>query len=320
MSEAMRIVKNLNELGLPPYSLDMRLPNERAFIQMAEEFYSGSKTMELPPDIKRLGEVPVINSERYEVRKEIGRGAFGVVHLAFDKKLGREVAIKRMLMDQNDPGYALFKSRFEREAKIIASLNHPNVVHIYDYETSTQGYSIVMEYIGGGSLANLLSESGGRLPADSVMDLSLQISDGLAHAHKKGIIHRDLKPQNVLIDRDGAQLRAKIADFGIARGGDQSSSLRTMGGLGTPLYMAPEQRIDAKSVTTAADIYSLGKMILEMLTGEVGFEVDVASMNLPASWVSVIGKCTQRDAAMRYPNADAFRTEFAAIQTIGSTP
>lgn len=315
MSEAMRISKNLTELGIPVFNIGMQLPNERAFIAMADEFYNGSNDLALPIGGGGSGGIPPLDPERYELRGELGRGGYGVVHLAFDRKLSREVAIKRLLVDPIDPRHVDFIRRFEREAKIIASLSHPNIIQVFDYEASTQGYIIVMEYVRGGSLDKRMEEFGGRLPAGIVMDLGMQICDGLAYAHNKGIVHRDLKPQNVLIDRDGPKLRAKIADFGIARGGDQGETLNTLGGLGTPLYMAPEQRTDARNVTPAADVYSLGKMLLEMLTGDVGYEVDAASMDIPADWGPVMEKCTHRVPSMRYRDANEFRADFASIYT-----
>ena len=315
MSEAMRIVKNLNELGIPVFSLDMCLPNERAFIAMADDFFNGSKDIPVPIGEGPPGGFPTLNEKRYEIRNELGRGGYGVVNLAYDKTLRREVAVKRLLVDQRNPRHSEFIQRFKREAQIIASLNHPNIVQVFDCETSVQGFSIVMEYVRGGSLDKLLAEDGGKMPANKVYDLGMQISDGLAHAHGKGIIHRDLKPQNILIEKDGSRIHAKIADFGIARGDHQGESIGTIGGIGTPLYMAPEQRTDARNVTAAADIYSLGKMILEMLTGDVGYEVDATTMDLPVKWKPIMARCTHRNSAMRYINADAFRTDFASLQT-----
>jgi len=315
MSEAMRITKNLTELGIPIFNIAMQLPNERAFISMADEFYNSSNELPVPSTGKEWGGLPPLDPQRYELRHELGRGGYGVVHLAYDSKLSREVAIKRLLVDPHDPRHQEFIRRFEREARIIASLNHPNIVQVYDYESSAHGYNIIMEYVRGGSVDKLMSKAGGRMPLNMVIDLGMQISDGLAHAHGRGIIHRDLKPQNILVEIDGARIRAKIADFGIARGGNQDETMNTLGGIGTPLYMAPEQRTDARNVTPAADIYSLGKMLLEMLTGDVGYEVDSASMDIPSDWRPVMERCTHREPALRYRDAGALRADIASIQT-----
>jgi len=314
MSEAMNIVKNLNTLRIPVFSLDLKLPNERAFIKMANDFYDTIRDMDVYPDSGNDHGIPIINAERYELRKELGRGAFGVVHLAFDKNLHRDVAIKRLSVDKRDSRYIEASRRFEREAKTIASLNHPNIVQVYDFESSDRGYSIIMEYVRGGSLAGHLENAGGKLSVETVKNIGLQVCDGLAHAHNRGIIHRDLKPQNILIDNIDCSLRAKIVDFGIACGLAQTESLNTVGGLGTPLYMPPEQRIKAREVTQSADIYSLGKILFEMLTGEVGYEVDIENPSLPGSWRCLIERCINRDPSLRYADADGLRNELMTRQ------
>ena len=313
MAEAMKLNRNLNELGITVFNLAMQLPNERAFIAMADEFYNNSHNLVAPAGGGGYGIIPPLNPERYELREELGRGAFGAVHVAFDKKLHRHVAVKRFIVDRKDARYGEFLARFEREAQIIASLSHPHIVQVYDYESSARGYSIVMEYVRGGALDRYVAELGGRLSPKQVYELGMQISEGLAHAHGRGIVHRDLKPQNILLEREGGRIKAKIADFGIARRSIHGDTAHTVGGMGTPLYMAPEQRTDARGVTPAADVYSLGKMLLEMLTGDVGFEVDTSTMQIPASWTTVMDKATARSPELRHRDASHFRDEFARI-------
>jgi serine/threonine protein kinase len=204
---------------------------------------------------------------RYAVEKRLGQGGMATVDLAEDTELGRRVAVKRLFASL--AGDYVFQQRFFREARLAAALSHPNLVTVYDVGEENGLPYIVMEYVDGETLAELMRREG-PLPADRAVDLLLQVCAGLEHAHAAGLVHRDIKPQNLLVRRDGV---AKIADFGIART-IQSTQLTQVGTvLGTAAYLAPEQAV-GEQVTAAADIYSVGVVGYELLTGRTpyGFE------------------------------------------------
>ena len=209
-----------------------------------------------------------MNLGKYEILEELGRGGFGVVYKARDVVLNRIVAVKVLHPNLvNDPG---FVSRFRNEAQLAAQLDHPNIVPVYDFGEYQGLYYIAMAYMPGGSLKDLLQKEGS-LPEGKVLTVLSQVSDGLSYAHRKGIIHRDLKPGNILFDEEG---QARISDLGFAKAlhTDSSISLSMSGGLvGTPAYMAPEVW-RGEPATPQTDIYSLGCILYEMLTGEVLFE------------------------------------------------
>jgi len=209
-----------------------------------------------------VGEVSITStSGRYEILGTLGQGGMGAVCKAKDNRLGRTVAIKRLLpsFSSNEKAF----NRFVLEAKSLASLNHPNIVNVYDFDEDSDGHFITMEYVEGGSLADLLKAKG-KLEIDEALSLFVQVCGGLAQAHEKGIIHRDIKPANILIVNNGIP---KLTDFGIAQITDAQDMTRTGIAMGTPVYMSPEQQEDAKNVDQRADIYSLGATLYEMLTG-----------------------------------------------------
>jgi len=220
-------------------------------------------TPSVPPNAARsLG-------DRYEVLEEIGRGGFGVVYRGRDRKLNRVVAIKRLLSERvgGDQGAAVVQ-RFRRESQLIALLNHRNIVQVYDHDEDGEGWYIVMEYVGGGTLWQRLKREG-KLGLEEALGLMRGICQGVAYAHRRNLVHRDLKPRNILLAEEGEAARVpKIVDFGLARGGDESEVSLSGHGLGTLGYMAPEQRRNAKGVNHTADIYSLGKILYELVTGE----------------------------------------------------
>jgi serine/threonine-protein kinase len=204
---------------------------------------------------------------RYAVEKRLGQGGMATVDLAEDTELGRRVAVKRLFASL--AGDYVFQQRFFREAKLAASLSHPNLVTVYDVGEEDGLPYIVMEYVDGETLAELMQREG-PLPPDRGVDLLLQLCAGLEHAHAAGLVHRDIKPQNLLVRRDGV---AKIADFGIART-IQSTQLTQVGTvLGTASYLAPEQAM-GEQVTAAADIYSVGVVGYELLTGRTPYEFE----------------------------------------------
>lgn len=199
---------------------------------------------------------------KYRVERELGQGAFGVTFLATHLDLDRKVAIKQL-----HPGVARSeeaRARFEQEARILASIDHPNIVRVYDVERVGGRWYLLMEYLEGGSLADRVER--GAIDLEEAADLADDILEGLAHAHDRGIVHRDLKPSNVLLDADGT---ATIADFGVAR--SETADRTTLAGdgdepLGTPAYMAPEQ-LEGTDVDERTDLYAVAVTVYRLVTG-----------------------------------------------------
>lgn len=217
---------------------------------------------------------------QYEIVERLGGGGMAVVYRAVQQPLGREVALKALSPELfEDEG---FVKRFEAEAKTLARLDHPNILTIYDFEINEGVAYLTMPLIRGGTLRDILRR--GPLDTLSAWRYLREIGDGLQHAHDAGIVHRDLKPTNVLIHGDG---RALLADFGLARGAGQPTHLTTIGlAIGTPGYMAPEQ-VMGHDVDRRADIYAMGVLTFEMLTGRLPYvganrmEVAYATVNAP---------------------------------------
>ena len=211
-----------------------------------------------------------IANDRYTLVRILGGGGMGEVYLVRDENLGREVALK--ILRQQYARDVQFVERFEREARSAASLNHPNIVQIYDRGRSEDGsYYIVMEHVPGGTLKDLIVRQG-NLDPDEAVRLASQVAEALGTAHAAGVVHRDIKPQNVLLTADGD---VKVADFGVARAAEAGTISDSGVVVGTANYMSPEQAM-GDPVGPAGDLYSLGVVIYEMLTGEVPFEADSA--------------------------------------------
>ena len=194
------------------------------------------------------------------MEKTLGKGGMATVELARDTELGRRVAVKRLFVSLADDH--VFQQRFLREARMAAALSHPNLVSVYDVGEEGGLPYIVMEYVEGETLAELMAREG-PLPERRAVDLLVQTCAGLQQAHAAGLVHRDIKPQNLLVRRDGV---VKIADFGIARTLDSTQLTQAGTVLGTDAYLAPEQAA-GEPVTSAADIYSLGAVAYELLMG-----------------------------------------------------
>jgi eukaryotic-like serine/threonine-protein kinase len=197
---------------------------------------------------------------RYRLERRLGHGGMASVYLARDTELDRPVAIK--LLAENVAGDEGLRKRFVREARLAARLSNPNVVTVFDAGEDEGRPYIVMEYVEGETLAELLARRR-RLPATEARDLALQACRGLAHAHAAGLVHRDVKPQNLLLRGDGA---LKIADFGIARAVEGTALTQAGTVLGTAAYLSPEQAL-GEPVSAASDVYSLGAVLYELLTG-----------------------------------------------------
>src|SRR2546429_3515173 len=215
---------------------------------------------------------------RYRILRKLGTGGMANVYLAEDEVLGRRVAIK--ILNDRHAGDDQFVERFRREAKNAASLSHPNIVWIYDRGEAEGTYYIAMEYLDGRSLKELIVARG-PAPIQLAVDYARQILAAIRFAHRHGIVHRDIKPHNVLVDGEG---RLKVTDFGIARAG--ASQMTEAGSIiGTAQYLSPEQAKGAP-VDQTSDLYSVGVVLYELLTGVVPFSgdtpVEIAMKHLSA--------------------------------------
>lgn len=273
---------------------------------------------------------------RYEILGELGKGAMGVVYLGRDPIIGRQLALKtfKSQMSANDPDFVQFRERFLREAQSAGILSHPNIVTIHDVvDDVVEGMTfIAMEFIRGTDLRAFLKEQGGRVDPAKAADILDQVAAGLDYAHSMGVVHRDIKPANVLMTTDG---RAKITDFGIAR--MDSSNLTQEGQLlGTPNYMAPEQ-ITGSQVDYRADLFSLGVVLYEMLTGRKPFQGDNLTMvahrivydqftdprqfvlDLPLNLNTVLERGLAKKPEARYASAREFAKAFrTAVEDRGA--
>jgi serine/threonine-protein kinase len=204
---------------------------------------------------------------RYAIQSELGRGAMGVVYKATDTALERTVAVKTVNMALERDGAEKYEARFYQEARAAGSLNHPNIVTVYDVGKEGNVAYMAMEFIQGAELRSLLSE-GRPLPVSQAVSVASQVAEGLAYAHEHGVVHRDIKPANIMVLADGP---VKITDFGIARMRANNDELTQSGMmLGSPKYMSPEQVI-GKRADHRSDIFSLGVILYEMLSGNAPF-------------------------------------------------
>jgi hypothetical protein len=255
---------------------------------------------------------------RYRLGPELGRGGMGVVHVAHDEQLDRDVAVKTMALSaRTDPVAA---GRFEREARALAAVHHPGVVAVYDYGESDGELYLVMQLVEGGSLEHRLSGHR-RLSPSRTVELATGIASALDALHARGLVHRDVKPSNILLD--GPDQQPVLCDFGLAKPTAVTDGLTSTGEtVGTVHYMAPEQLMGDRA-TRASDVYALGCVIFHCLTGRPPFtgadvhEVagahrvrpvpDVRSLvpDLPAAVQPVLERCLAKDPAARWPSAGA---------------
>jgi serine/threonine-protein kinase len=197
---------------------------------------------------------------RYRLDERLGGGETAEVWAATDLELDRSVAVKLLAREAD-------RTRFEREARAVAALAHPNISTLYDYGEDGDRPFMALQYLPGGSLEDRLAD-GAPLPDEDTEQIARDVAAGLAHAHERGVVHRDLKPSNVLFDASG---HAKLADFGIARVGDESGLTSAGTVLGTAAYLAPE-RAAGEAATAASDVYAFGVILFRMLTGRLPFE------------------------------------------------
>ena len=264
---------------------------------------------------------------RYEIVGELGQGAMGVVYKARDPLIDRIVAIKTINLSLALDEIEEYEGRFYQEAKAAGRLSHPNIVTIYDVGKSDSIAYIAMEFLEGRELRDILND-GQCLPVDEVLAIVMQVARGLAYAHEKGVVHRDVKPSNIMIIHEG---HAKITDFGIAR--MSSAGIRTQTGmvLGSPKYMSPEQ-VMGKQTDQRSDIFSLGVMLYEMLTGKapfVGENVNAimyqtlnttptppGTMNpqVPDMLNFIVAKALAKGLDNRYQNAKDFANDLRACR------
>ena len=272
----------------------------------------------------------------YKIIGKLGHGGMGEVFRAEDTKLKREVALKVLPSDLSDDEERL--TRFQREAESIAALNHPNIVTIYSVEEDDGTHFLTMELVGGKSLDKIIQKNG--LPLDEVFDIAVPLADALSSAHEKGIVHRDLKPANVMVSEEG---RVKILDFGLAKllqepdeapsADDQATEALTQEGriLGTIPYMSPEQ-VQGRELDARSDIFSLGIILYEMVTGDRPFAGDTSAdlisailrdtpdsasevkMDLPHHLGRIIRHCMEKNPKRRYQSALDVRNELEGLR------
>jgi serine/threonine protein kinase len=264
--------------------------------------------------------------ERYEIEELVGHGGMSSVYKARDSLLERHVALK--ILHEQYSADEDFVERFKREARSVAQLQHPNIVTVIDRGEEDGRQFIVFEYIDGENLKEHVVRKG-RLDVREALEIALEVARGLAFAHDQGLVHRDVKPQNILLNGDG---RAKVTDFGIARSVDVDGMTQTGTILGTSNYIAPEQasgqRVDAHS-----DVYALGVVLYELLTGELPFPgetfVAVAMKHMhepapnlldvrgdvPLRVAAAADRALEKDPEQRFPTMDAFAAELEACLT-----
>jgi serine/threonine protein kinase/predicted Zn-dependent protease len=262
---------------------------------------------------------------RYQIIEELGKGGMGKVYKVFDKEIQAKMALKLIKPEVSADRSTI--ERFRNELKIARDISHKNICRMYDLGKEAGNYFITMEYVSGEDLKSFIRRAK-QLVVGTAIFIAKQVCDGLAEAHRLGVVHRDLKPGNIMIDREG---NAKIMDFGIAR----SISVKGITGagvmIGTPEYMSPEQ-VEGKEVDQRSDIYSLGIIIYEMVTGRVPFEGDTPftigvkhkseiprdprelNAQIPQDLSCLILKCLEKDKEKRYQSADELRADLEKIE------
>ena len=272
---------------------------------------------DMPPEVRQAAADPARHLGRFVTVSELGRGAMGTVHKAWDKRLGRWVAIKLLRTGANDPEEL---DRFRREANVVASLDHPNIAPIYDVFEHDGRLAIVMKYIVGRTLEDLYLREGVRPPmVDRAVRMVRDVCLGVGYAHTRGFVHRDLKPSNLMMDEDG---RLYVLDFGLVKV-LVKESITDMGRMmGTPLFMSPELAMGlAREVDARTDVFSLGATLWTLLMGHPPFRgkapleivrgimrdptpsVRTRRPEVPEEVEAILFKALQKDRDRRYPSA-----------------
>jgi predicted Ser/Thr protein kinase len=248
-----------------------------------------------------------------EVLELVGQGGMGCVYRARHRQLDRVLALK--ILAPGAEHDARFEERFLREARALARLDHPGIVRVHDFGRAGSRWYLAMEFVEGSTLRTLLRE--GRVTSDAALDIVPQLCDALQYAHDEGVVHRDIKPENVLVDAKG---RVKIADFGLAklvgRADEHGARTGSEQVMGTPHYMAPEQARSSRNVDHRADIYSLGVVFYELLTGELPigrFEAPSKRAGVDVRLDGIVMKSLERAPELRYQHAVDVRTDVEGL-------
>ena len=272
----------------------------------------GTKVVQPPPSPAEIASL----FPQLEILECLGRGGMGVVYKARQPRLNRLVALKILARDKEQDGQ--FAERFTREAQTLARLNHPNIVTVHDFGEAGGHCYLVMEFVDGLNLRQLLLA--GKMPPDQALTIVPKICEALQYAHDQGIVHRDIKPENILLDKQG---RVKIADFGIAKMLGVEAGHQALTGakdvMGTPHYMAPEQIEKPQTVDHRADIYSLGVVFYEMLTGELPlgkFQPPSQKVQVDVRLDEVVMRSLEKEPERRYQHVSEVKTR---VENIAST-
>ena len=270
-------------------------------------------------------------SNRYEIAGELGRGGMGVVYRARDPLLNREVAVKLISSQDLAPE---IEGRFQREAQIVAQMDHPAIVPIYDFGSDDGSLFFVMPLVAGTTLARLVRDQSLRL--GDVVDIGIQVADALDYSHARGVVHRDIKPANIMVTREeGSSVRVRVMDFGLARADTESRLTKTGTLIGTMAYLSPEQ-VSSRAFDARSDIYALGTVLYECLVGDPPFTGEVQSIlyrivhenpqppralgaEIREELQDIVMRCLEKDPAKRPQKAgqisEALRRHKASLAT-----